>query len=268
VGLGDDYFSHALLLPTTALNHRWPAWALDGFDDNDDETETDSDSKSGKKQQHKKKKNGGGGGLQFAFHQFASTSKERVRVLSSLHRAMLCPRANAPLSRKEARIAAKKKKSQKAAMEPSFESPQEVAARWASTTPRQLSQVVASEMLAALGQRAMGTSRNSMEVGELCNALYTWAGGTGVDDGIKSSLSSSSSSQEGGGEDYYHAVFTRVSEKHRECLDPGLASEVTTCKVDGVNKPSCCRLGQRWVSCCGYGVVVVGTVRGAVGFGG
>eukprot|EP00613_Pedinella_sp_CCMP2098_P066599 CAMPEP_0171990542 /NCGR_PEP_ID=MMETSP0993-20121228/276976_1 /TAXON_ID=483369 /ORGANISM="non described non described, Strain CCMP2098" /LENGTH=707 /DNA_ID=CAMNT_0012643553 /DNA_START=58 /DNA_END=2181 /DNA_ORIENTATION=+ len=274
LGLGlADYLAHTVLLPTTALNHRWPAWALDGFDGNHAGSSGD-DRDTG---------SSGSGGLQlqFGFHFFASTPEERSRVFGALHRSMLCPRPASDgelVKKKSKRVESKEARTagvvggwrrwlaaDEAAGKARFESAAEVRLRWARTTPAELSRALASEMLAALGTRASGTSRSSVESGELCNALYTWAGGTGkrhvgppaaataaaigagegreegggggAEDGdlfyhAAAAIGAGEGREEGGGggaEDgdlFYHAVFTRVSEKHRECLDPGLAAEV------------------------------------------
>ena len=74
-----DFGAHAKLLPTTALNSRWPLWALDGFDDH-----SAAGAPPGSPGRPR---------LQFALHLFATTAWERRQVLGNLHARALCPRA-------------------------------------------------------------------------------------------------------------------------------------------------------------------------------
>jgi hypothetical protein len=57
-----DLHSTAVVLPTTVLNSRWPAWALDAP--------------------------GGSKGMQFALHAYATSSEERVTLFRKLRRSL------------------------------------------------------------------------------------------------------------------------------------------------------------------------------------
>lgn len=83
-----------------------------------------------------------------------------------------------------------------------------------SLHPSEVSLAIAAHQLSALGQRAAEHPRRSFANAELCVALYTWIGGPGP---VKMQ-----------GDDTampFHRAY-RMSDRHMDCLDPGIAAEV------------------------------------------
>jgi hypothetical protein len=151
-----EYLKHAAVLETTVMNTRWPAWALDDFDNSSPKAK-----------------------LQFGLHMFGSTKQERNLVFEDLHRRALCSADSTPL---------------------------------AQTHPSELSLTIAAHQLSALGQRATEHPRRSFPNAELCVGLYTWIGGPG-------------NLQQDNEEAPFHRAY-RMSDRHMDCLDPGIAAEV------------------------------------------
>jgi hypothetical protein len=153
-----NYLNHTTVLDTTIMNSRWPAWAIDSFDE-------PSTSKAK---------------LQFALHMFSSTTEERDLVFGDLHRRALCEPTAGETSLRVMH-------------------------------PTELSLNIAANQLTALGKRALDHPRRSFANAELCVALYMWVGGPGP-------LHHDEDAP-------FHRAF-RFSDRHMDCLDPGIAAEV------------------------------------------
>jgi hypothetical protein len=235
-----EYLKHSKLLPTTALNSRWPYWALDGYEEQLQEAGGHGDGKSasgGEPATHKPPE------LQFALHMFATTSEERVAVLGSLHRRALCPQS-VPGGRSLP-----------------------VAVGWPETEgdiedllpqlpplwrlpPLTLAASMAADGMAALAARAQQQPAMSFPHAELCAAVYTLAQGAfaaspvdlitpaahgrmaggstagdavAAEDGADSVLQAPTPRQ-------YHPVYG-LSQRHQQCLEPGMSAQVARGQV-------------------------------------
>jgi len=189
-----DYMAHAKLLPTTALNSRFPGWALDGYDVPIPKMRAAASSAApGGPPQPK---------LQFALHLFATTGEERVAVFSGLHKRALCPAALVlPPADKDGKLSNYGK--QAAAEQPPL---------W-ELPPAALAPSIAGDSIAALGERAAAHPKNSFPNAELCLAVYTFAAGAG-----------------GGAGKAYHPIYG-MTERHQVCHGCGVSAVCTPCSL-------------------------------------
>ena len=211
-----EYLKHAKLLPTTALNSRWPYWALDGYDEP-------------LKSEHQQSTE-----LQFALHMFASTSEERIAVLGNLHRRALCPRTM--LSSTAAPSTKKTAGADLADVRFSVPSGRTnglkgVQPMW-QLPPLTLAASLAADGMAALAERALKSPSMSFPHAELCAAVYTLAQGA---NGIRSDTPAEGALADTNGDSGveptaalpkpYHPLYG-LSERHQSCLEPGMSSQV------------------------------------------